>query len=133
MPRLEKKEAMNSSRYASSQSNLKQFIWVAKEVAVDMTANLQPTAPTVKFMPLQPIRQWLDTIEVRSAVAAHRFCQLIPARCPFERTVKLGSHTLFQIPPLCKLNPFYEQIVGLRFRALCYLADECGEDVSRYC
>ena len=25
------------------------------------------------------------------------------------------------------------QTVGLRFRALSYLADECGEDVSPYC
>lgn len=133
MPHLEKKEAMNSSRSASSQSNLKQFVWIAKEVAVDLTADLRPAAPRVEFTPLQPLRQWLDTIEVRNPVAAHRLCQLIPARCPFERTVKLGGHTLFHIPPLCKLNPFYEQVVGLRFRALCYLADECGEDISRYC
>jgi hypothetical protein len=33
---------------------------------------------------------------------------------------------------LCKLNPLYEQLVGLRFRALSYLADDCGEDVSQY-
>jgi hypothetical protein len=36
------------------------------------------------------------------------------------------------IPPLCKLNPFYEEVLGMRFRALCYLADECGEDVSQF-
>jgi hypothetical protein len=24
-------------------------------------------------------------------------------------------------------------VVGLRFRSLCYLADECGEDVTGYC
>jgi hypothetical protein len=40
---------------------------------------------------------------------------------------------LFHIPPLCKLNPLYEEVVSLRFRALCYLADECGEDVTPYC
>ena len=38
-----------------------------------------------------------------------------------------------QIPPLCKLNPVYEEVVYLRFRALCYLADCCGEDIQRYC
>ncbi len=43
-----------------------------------------------------------------------------------------GDRTLLSIPPLCKLNPLYEQVVGLRFRALCYLADECGEDVTPY-
>ncbi|WP_277875933.1 Mo-dependent nitrogenase C-terminal domain-containing protein [Chroococcidiopsis sp [FACHB-1243]] len=31
------------------------------------------------------------------------------------------------------VNPFYEQVVNLRFKALCYLADECGEDIAIYC
>ncbi|MFM7714540.1 MAG: Mo-dependent nitrogenase C-terminal domain-containing protein, partial [Microcystis sp.] len=26
----------------------------------------------------------------------------------------------------------YEQLVGLRFRALSYLADDCQEDISEY-
>jgi hypothetical protein len=34
---------------------------------------------------------------------------------------------------MCKLNPFYEQVVGIRFRSLCYLADVCGEDITAYC
>jgi hypothetical protein len=58
---------------------------------------------------------------------------MIPAQCPFERDVKLFGHKIVHIPPLCKLNPIYEQLVGLRFRALSYLADDCGEDVSPYC
>lgn len=82
---------------------------------------------------LHPLRHWLDTIEVTNPEMAHLLCKLIPAQCPFERDVKLFGHTLFHIPPLCKLNPFYEQLVSLRFRALCYLADECGEDISAYC
>nr|WP_322505516.1 Mo-dependent nitrogenase C-terminal domain-containing protein [Chroococcidiopsis cubana] len=28
------------------------------------------------------------------------------------------------------MNPFYEQIIGLRFKCLSYLADKCGEDVA---
>jgi hypothetical protein len=36
---------------------------------------------------------------------------------------------LAHIPPLCKLNPLYEQLVGLRFRSMCYLVDECGEAI----
>ncbi|MDY7024694.1 MAG: Mo-dependent nitrogenase C-terminal domain-containing protein, partial [Cyanobacteriota bacterium] len=36
------------------------------------------------------------------------------------------------IPPLCKLNPVYDELISLRFRALCYLADECGEDITPY-
>lgn len=81
----------------------------------------------------QPIRQWLDRVEVRSPKSAHRIAKLIPAQCPFEREVKLFGQTVARIPPLCKLNPLYDQFVGLRFRALCYLADECGEDIQQYC
>ncbi|MCF2147205.1 Mo-dependent nitrogenase C-terminal domain-containing protein [Desmonostoc muscorum LEGE 12446] len=82
---------------------------------------------------LQPLKQRVDCIQVRDRQLAHRLCQLIPSQCPFERDVKLFGKTLFHIPPMCKLNPLYEEVVGLRFRALCYLADECGEDVSQYC
>ncbi|MEH1922571.1 Mo-dependent nitrogenase C-terminal domain-containing protein [Nostoc sp.] len=57
----------------------------------------------------------------------------IPAQCPFERDITLFGRKLLHIPPMCKLNPLYEEVVGLRFKALCYLADECGEDVTAYC
>lgn len=82
---------------------------------------------------LQPLRQILNEIDVRDPELAHRLCEMIPAQCPFERNVKLFGRTLFHIPPLCKLNPLYEEVANLRFRALCYLADQCGEDVSKYC
>lgn len=82
---------------------------------------------------LLPFRNWLDNLQVGDRKFAHRICQLVPAQCPFERDVKLFGKILFHIPPMCKLNPLYEEVVGLRFRALCYLADECGEDISQYC
>lgn len=82
---------------------------------------------------LAPARQWLNTLEVNNPKKAHFLCQLIPAQCPFEREVTLFGRTLFRIPAMCKLNPLYEEVVGLRFRALCYLADECGEDITAYC
>lgn len=85
------------------------------------------------FKPLQPLRQWLDQIQISDRKLAHWLCKAIPAQCPFERDIKLFGHTLFHIPPMCKLNPLYEEVVGLRFRALCYLADECGVDVTQYC
>jgi hypothetical protein len=81
----------------------------------------------------KPLRHLLDNIQVKDANFAHRLCSLIPAQCPFERDVKLFGFTLFHIPPMCKLNPVYDEVVALRFRALCYLADECGEDISCYC
>lgn len=86
-----------------------------------------------RYDPLQPIRQWLDDTEMHSERFAHIIVKLIPAQCPFERDITLFGRTVAHIPPLCKLNPLYEQFVGLRFRALCYLADECGEDVRKYC
>lgn len=82
---------------------------------------------------LLPIRNWIDGIEIKNPHQAKELCKLIPAQCPFERDIQLFGRTLFHIPPLCKLNPFYEQLVFLRFRALCFLADECGEDVTAYC
>lgn len=82
---------------------------------------------------LQPIRRWLDNVQIGDRELAHRLCKVIPSQCPFERDVKFLGKTLFHIPPMCKLNPVYEEVVGLRFRALCYLADECGEDVTQYC
>jgi Mo-dependent nitrogenase C-terminus len=80
-----------------------------------------------------PIRQWLESIEIKNVKLAHSLCKLIPSQCPFERDIMVFGKKLFHIPPMCKLNPFYEEVVGLRFKALCYLADECGEDVSAYC
>jgi Mo-dependent nitrogenase C-terminus len=80
---------------------------------------------------LYPLRRLLDKIEIKNAHLAHFLCQLIPCCCPFERDIKL-LHRTFHIPPLCKLNPLYEEFVSLRFRALSYLADECGEDITKY-
>lgn len=85
------------------------------------------------FNGLSPIRQWLNTLEIRNPALAHCICRLIPTQCPFERDIYLFGRPIIHIPPLCKLNPLYEEFVYLRFRALCYLADECGEDVQCYC
>ncbi len=82
---------------------------------------------------LYPIRQWLDSMEVRDVKVAKMVCQLIPSQCPFERDVQLFGRTLFHIPPMCKINPVYDQLMGLRFRALSFLADVCGEDITPYC
>jgi len=80
---------------------------------------------------LQTVRIWLDAIEVRNSTVAQLLCRLIPPACPFERELKLFGRSLFQLPPLCKLNPLYEQLLGLRFRALCFLANETAKEESR--
>ncbi|WP_439638125.1 Mo-dependent nitrogenase C-terminal domain-containing protein [Spirulina sp.] len=85
------------------------------------------------FQPLKPLKNWLENLDVDNVKFARTLCQIIPAQCPFERDVTVFGKVLFHIPPLCKLNPFYEQLVLLRFKSLCYLADECGEDISAYC
>lgn len=82
---------------------------------------------------LSPVRQWLNGLQIRNAVLAHLICRAIPATCPFERDFCLAGRISIRIPPLCKLNPLYEETVGLRFRALCYLNDEHNNDVHRYC
>lgn len=82
---------------------------------------------------LTPVRSWLDGLEIHEPQLARFLCKMIPPQCPFERDIALFGRKVVHIPPLCKLNPLYEQLVGLRFRALSYLADDCGEDVSPYC
>lgn len=111
--------------------------WVSinqeQESGANLNKSLNPGIKQPRFDIFKPLRIWVDNIQVRDRQFAHRVCKLIPAQCPFERDVKLFGRTLFHIPPMCKLNPLYEEVVALRFRGLCYLADECGEDISQYC
>lgn len=82
---------------------------------------------------LSPLQDWLDRLEIQDPRLARFLCKMIPSQCPFERDVTLFGRKTIHIPPMCKLNPLYEQLVGLRFRALSYLADDCQEDVAKYC
>ncbi|MBW4517908.1 MAG: Mo-dependent nitrogenase C-terminal domain-containing protein [Timaviella obliquedivisa GSE-PSE-MK23-08B] len=82
---------------------------------------------------LQLLQHWLDHLEIHDRRIAHCIAKLIPAQCPFERNITCFGRAIVHIPPLCKLNPIYDQLVGLRFRALCYLAEEWGEDITAYC
>ncbi|MGG6293061.1 Mo-dependent nitrogenase C-terminal domain-containing protein [Leptolyngbya sp. AN02str] len=90
-------------------------------------------APAEHYVPvLAPVQEWLDGLEIHDPRLARFLCKMIPPQCPFERDVVLFGKKVVHIPAMCKLNPLYEQLVGLRFRSLSYLADECGEDVSPY-
>ena len=103
--------------------------------------NIQQKSDKTLFTPAKrqkidffaPLRNWLNNIEISDRVLAHRLCKSIPNQCPFERQIKLFGKTILSIPPMCKLNPLYNEVISLRFRAICYLADVCGEDVSSYC
>jgi CRP-like cAMP-binding protein len=81
---------------------------------------------------LQPVKNWLDEMDIDTPYTARFLCKMIPSQCPFERDIVVFGHKVVHIPPMCKINPLYEQLVGLRFRALSYLADECKEDVTPY-
>ena len=79
----------------------------------------------------RPLRHWVDQIQIKNRWSAHLLCRIIPNSCPFEREFSLFGHTI-HTPALCTLNPFYHEVVSLRFRALTYLADTCGEDITQY-
>ncbi|QSJ20584.1 Mo-dependent nitrogenase C-terminal domain-containing protein [Nostoc sp. UHCC 0702] len=100
---------------------------------VNQQASSQNQFTRPKLDLLQPLRKWLDEIEVQNPKLAHLIAKMIPAQCPFERDLMLFGRKIAHIPPMCKLNPLYDQFIGLRFRALCYLADQCGEDIQSYC
>jgi len=79
---------------------------------------------------LKPLRNLIEGIPVENEKTAHRIVAIIPADCPFERDVKVFKRTVAHIPPMCKLNPLYDQLIMLRFKAMCYLVDECGIDAA---
>ncbi|GAB1545190.1 hypothetical protein NUACC21_78660 [Scytonema sp. NUACC21] len=106
--------------------------FVSPAVENEQIANRnQLTKPKFDF--LQPLRQSLDSLNIQNQELARFIAKAIPAQCPFERDIMFFGRKIAHIPPLCKLNPLYDQFVGLRFRALCYLADVCGEDIRSYC
>ncbi|MBM0744927.1 nitrogenase (plasmid) [Phormidium sp. CLA17] len=70
---------------------------------------------------LKPLQNWLDRWKIQDRLTATLICWLIPAICPFAREIKLFGRTIASIPPLCKLNPLYDQLMGLRFRASTFL------------
>ncbi|MCC3423281.1 MAG: Mo-dependent nitrogenase [Microcoleus sp. PH2017_01_SCD_O_A] len=126
-------EAIESLRHTIEDSN-SQPQGPSSQTAVDYAATPlsgrpQPQQKNV----LTPVKDWLDGWEVHDPRVARFVCKMIPPQCPFERDVVLFGRKIVHIPPMCKLNPLYEQLVGMRFRALCYLADDCKEDVSSYC
>ena len=54
---------------------------------------------------------------------AQLIVNLIPATCPFNKSFKFAGFSV-TIPSLCKLNPFYYQLVELRVRALDELTND---------
>ncbi|MEA5558785.1 Mo-dependent nitrogenase C-terminal domain-containing protein [Nodularia spumigena] len=76
---------------------------------------------THKLDLLLPIRQKLDAIEIHNSKLARFLCRVIPASCPFESDIKLLGNLIIHIPPLCKRNPLYEQLISWHLSNICYL------------
>lgn len=68
------------------------------------------------------LKKALSGISITNPTQATLLRGLIPSTCPFARTIHLGTHKLV-IPPLCKINPLYEELMLLRYKADCYLAE----------
>lgn len=133
--------AIANGTYSPSEDQVMQQLCDALEQPKDILESLRHTldderqisAPgAISQDALCPLRDWLDGLEIKDPRVARFLCKMIPSQCPFERDITLFGRKIVHIPPLCKINPLYEQLVGLRFRALSYLADECGEDISPY-
>jgi tellurite resistance protein len=106
---------------------------VLEPLLLTLSDRVDCASPSSPEHSLSPVQDWLDHLEVQDPRLARFLCKMIPSQCPFERDVTLFGRKIVHIPPLCKINPLYEQLVGLRFRALSYLADDCQEDVAKYC
>ncbi len=96
---------------------------------LNLASSFNAPTPNLLDTLLKPIRNWIDNVEITDRDRAHLLCKLIPAQCPFERDVTVLGRKVAHIPPMCKINPLYDQFVGLRFRSLCYLVDVCGETI----
>jgi len=100
----------------------------------DLRKNLEANSHHEEHHPsvLEPVKEWLDHMDIHDSRLANLICRVVPAQCPFERDIVLFGRKIMHIPAMCEINPLYDQLVGLRFRSLSYLADK-GEDVSKYC
>ncbi|MFY8149965.1 MAG: Mo-dependent nitrogenase C-terminal domain-containing protein [Prochlorococcaceae cyanobacterium] len=98
------------------------------QVGQEVVASLQADACGLPHpQALDQVRRWLDGIEPDDPAVARFLVRLIPAQCPFERDVVLFGHKIVHIPPMCQINPLYDQLVALRFRCLCRL-ETMGQD-----
>lgn len=124
--------ALVDGNYSDNEHKLIQEFCTALNQELDIMSNFQIEHTPPAHL-LQPVRKWLDGLDIKDSKIARFLCKIIPAQCPFERDVLLFGRKVAHIPAMCQINPLYDQLVGLRFRSLTFLADECGEDISEFC
>lgn len=56
------------------------------------TPDLKSSRSPATFDILKPLRKKLDNFEIQKSQTAHLIAKLVPAQCPFERTIK-KEHT----------------------------------------
>lgn len=100
-----------------------QLLGVAQELVLQLESDCGDD-PQPNHRLLDPLRHWLEAIEPRDEAVARLLVRLIPAQCPFERDLVVFGRKLAHIPPMCKINPVYDQLMALRFRCLCFLEGE---------
>jgi hypothetical protein len=76
---------------------------------------------------MRSLRNWITCFPITDIQTAKMICRLIPASCPFERNVKLLGRK-FHIPALCRLNPLYQELTILRFRAEIFLSADSNKN-----
>lgn len=99
-----------------------ELLQVGQAVLADLQA--EDDAGTEADSTLKRLRGWLDAQAPSDPAVARLLVKLIPAQCPFERDVMVLGRRIVHIPPMCRINPLYEQLMALRFRCLCLLAGE---------
>ncbi|AFY70743.1 Mo-dependent nitrogenase family protein [Thalassoporum mexicanum PCC 7367] len=130
--------AMVDGEYSISEDDLIQEYCEALGQEIQAIAQLRKAiqaSPDEEQHPnlLEPVKEWMDHLDIKDQRLAKFICKVVPAQCPFERDVYLFGKKIMHIPAMCKINPLFDQLMGLRFKSLSYLADECGQDVSKYC
>jgi len=85
---------------------------------------------------LPPLKPWLDQWDPVDPHVAALIVSLIPAQCPFEQDIVVLGRKLLHIPPMGKINPLYDQLVGLRFRRIGHLPEDqqrliCHQETSQ--
>jgi tellurite resistance protein len=124
--------ALADGNYSDTEHKLIQEFCTALNQELSIMSNFQVEHTPPSDL-LHPVREWLDGLDIKDSKIARFLCKIIPAQCPFERDVLLFGRKVAHIPAMCQINPLYDQLVGLRFRSLTFLADECGEDISEFC
>jgi hypothetical protein len=116
--------ALADGHLSQSELDLLQTWAEALGLKSELISSLVPcsTRVTQPWKPLDPLKHWLDGLDPGDERIASFIVHLIPAQCPFERDIILFGRKLVHIPPMCKINPLYEQLVALRFRCLDHLA-----------